>query len=106
MKQIHHEEIAKNRLRLSDSKIKDLLSRPGVTPLDRNIVDGQAHDIDNERGAADTFGYHFNDQTKGVFDGFYVKYNGSLYQRGTLIEVGWLLDAFEHEEDERQDLKS
>ena len=62
-------------------------------------------DWNAERGAADTYGYHFNDQVKGVYDGFYVSYNGCLYQRGSLSEVGRLLDALEHEDDERRYLE-
>jgi len=97
-------EIIDGRKRMSDSKIKEILSRDGIIHIERHIVDQDTHDADPERGAADVYGFHFNDRVKGQFDGFNVIYNGSVYQRESLLRVGWLLEAFDWEEMEREEI--
>jgi hypothetical protein len=88
------QEILRNFIQFSyGGEDKVLLSGKGVHHIEQRVIDDEVYETGDTRGAANTYGIQTVENCTGGFTAFYVTYDGCMWQRETLIDVGQLLDA-------------
>ncbi|HEV8505453.1 MAG TPA: hypothetical protein VGQ53_08640 [Chitinophagaceae bacterium] len=103
MKKSYQDEINSNFLEISFGGIAErLLSGPGVTHIDRRVIDDEAYDTSNgEYGAADCYGVSSEPKT-GPCACFFIAYDGRLWERENLMQAGLLLLAIQEDFEVKQ----
>jgi hypothetical protein len=98
MKRSYQDEVRRNVITISYGGVSEkLFFGPGVVHLDTRVLDDSAFETDDTYGVVKTYGVKTGSQSNSTCSCFFVTFNGRLWERANIMEVGQLVNAIEEE---------